>query len=153
MAARALSQAQIDAIAANGRDLLRKERAAKASETINLGNLLALGEPIPLPWGDRTYLVKPISFREGVRLQRTAMDLARFAKKAAETPEEIDALTAFAEETVDFFWSLLAPKPALNPFADVTPQGVAYLLDFFSRCLTRQASRSPAGTGRNSLTM
>ena len=142
MAARALSQAEIDAIAANGRVLLQKERAAKAPEIVNVGHAATMDGPIPLLWGETEFTVGPISYTNALRLQKAQMELARWATKPAETAEEVGAQVAFMVETLNLFWSLLVPKPPTNPFADATPWEVGHLIPFFCTCLTMQRGQS-----------
>ena len=142
MAARGLAQAEIDRLAAEGRAQLLKERAAHAPEIVNIDSALSLGEPVPLLWGEQEYSVKPISYREGLRLQRYSLHFAEFARKPPQDEAGIDELDAFLADVLAFMHGLLRPKPSANPFADATPWEVGALLPFFSACLTKQGGQS-----------
>lgn len=150
---RALSQAQIDEIAANGRTLLQREREAAAGRAINVDNALALGQPVPLLWDGVEYSVRQISYRQGLQFQKAALEFRRWGEKPPETPEEIDAQEAFVQEVLDLMHGLLDPRPHDNPFADASPWEVGHLAAFFLTCQTKQRGRSRLRTGSSRLMM
>jgi hypothetical protein len=148
MPARAIPQAEIDRLAAEGAAQLRKERAANAPAVLNLDAVLALGEPFALPYRGQEYPVKAISYREGVALQKAGLEMERMAKRA--TPpsiEEVQAQAEFVDRLLGLLHSLLEPRPAENPFLDATPLEVGVLLGKSCGFLMRQndPSRSRAG--------
>lgn len=142
---RALSQAEIDAIAANGRELLRKERAQAAPKVVNLDAAIALNEPIPLLWDGVEYSVRPISYRAGLQLQKASMEIQRWAEHPPRTPAEVERQEAFVADLLALMHSLLDPRPRENPFADASPWEVGQLAAFFLMCQTRQRGRSRLG--------
>lgn len=145
---KALSQAEINRISAQGVALLRAERQAPA--VLNLQNALALGEPIPLVWSGTRYTAKPLSWRDGLALQRLEKQMKGWSK--AETVEEVEDAEAELVEALALFHSFLDPKPAENPFADASPLEVGELLGFFCLCLTiRSAPKSGASRFRMSM--
>ena len=113
---KALSQKDIDRIASEGRKLLRTQRGEV--QVLNVANALTLGQPIPLMWGDTEYKVKPISYRDGLELQRAELAMQRWAKQPPKSEEELEDMEADLIGTLALFHSLLDPRPDANPFAD-----------------------------------
>lgn len=140
-------QREIDRLAAEGRLELLRDRKAAALDPINLEAALALGQPIPLLWREVVYLVGDISVPNALKLQRINLRYTKHGEGGGVPSEQdIDAFEALYLETVDLFWSLLDPKPAVNPFSDLTPREVGELIPFFFVCLTMQnSSRRAAG--------
>lgn len=141
---KALSQSQIDAIAAQGRKLLQADR--EPPKYLNLANALALGQPLVLPFRGVEYPAKIISYREGIGLQIADLQRSHRANNPAQTVEEAEDDEVQIIQTLALFHSLLDPIPEVNPFADATPWEVAFLLGFFSLCLTTQNARQSAGS-------
>lgn len=141
MAARALPQAEIDRLAAEGAAQLRRERAASAPKVINNEAALQLGEPIPLVWDGTTYAVRSISYRDGLQIQRAQLWIEQMAQNPATTPEEVEDAEAELIQALVLMHSLLADPPEQNPFVDASPAEVGALLGFFSASLTMQSGR------------
>lgn len=137
----ALSQAQIDAIAANGRELLRRQRAA-APSPVNVGHALELGQPLQLDWRGQRLEVRQLSYRDGLQLIRAQLVIGRMEANPPSTVEEIEDCEAAIVEMLALFHDCLADPPAANPFGDATPQEVGHLLGFFLACQMRQGGRS-----------
>lgn len=147
MAARAHSDSAIERLAAEGAAQLRKQRAANAPDVVNVGNALALGEPIPLVWAGVDYTVRPISYRDGLQLQGASLFLSRMREHPPQTVEEVDDCEVELIQMLALFHSLIEPKPEANPFADASPQEVGALLGFFWASLTIQGGQSPSRMG------
>ena len=151
--ARALSQAQIDAIAANGRALLQKERAKASPKVVNIDNALALGAPIPLVWDGEEYRVGPIAYHDGLRLQKASLRFKAWGENPPQSEEALDEQGAYVADLLDFMHGLLHPKPSENPFASASPWEVGQLAAFFLMCQTKQRDRSRLGTDPRRFTM
>jgi hypothetical protein len=142
---RALSDAEIQQLAARGAAELRVQRAASAPKTVNTDEALALGQPIPLLWSGVRYTIRPISYREGLTLQRAAVLTEEAAKNPPKTVEEIEDAEAELIQTLALMHSLLEDAPEVNPFADASPSEVGALLGFYCACLTLQRGHSRLG--------
>lgn len=148
---KALSQSEIDRIAAQGRKLLQADR--EAPKYLNLENALALGQPIPLVWRGVELKVKALSYREGMALQRTEKLLSSWASNPAKTLEDVEEQEAELIQMLALFHSLLAAPPEANPFVDASPLEVGELLGFFSACLMIQGARPPSAASLSPISM
>jgi hypothetical protein len=140
MAARGITQAEIDRLAAQGAAELKRERTNSAPREINAAHALDLGQRIPLEWDGVTYRVAPISWRDGVRLNVVAGRI-REQEERGENADAV-ALVAAVDEALALFHSLLDPRPVENPFLIATPWEVGQLLAFFFMCRTKQVGLS-----------
>lgn len=141
---KALSQAQIDRIAADGRRLLQKDRGE--TKVLNLQNALALGQPLPLEYRGEVYTVKALSYRDGVALQIAERNLHTWATSPPQSVDELEDQDAAIIEMLVTFHSFLDPKPEENPFMEASPLEVGELLRFFCLCLMMQNAPSAAGS-------
>jgi hypothetical protein len=140
MAARGITQAEIDRLAAQGAAELKRERTNSAPREINAAHALDLGQRIPLEWDGVTYRVAPISWRDGVRLNVLSGRIQELEKGGAET--NAAELVKTVDEALNLFYMLLDPRPPENPFLIATPWEVGQLLAFFFMCRTKQVGLS-----------
>ena len=122
--------------------------AAKPPEVANADAFLALYEPTELPFRGKVYTVPPIPATSGVRLFALRRELERVRDNPPETQEEFLAFEGLYARILDLCWTLLEPRPAMNPFAKASPAEVGGLLNFFSRCLMRSSVPGQSTTGR-----
>jgi hypothetical protein len=115
---------------------------------VNLDPALGLFEPVPLFWNGLEYPLRLVTYPEGLRLQRAALELERMAHDPPTTLEEIEDAEAWYEKLVAMFWDFLDPKPLTNPFARLLPQEVGTLLHFFLSAQTKQRGPSRHQTDR-----
>lgn len=139
-------QKQIDRLAAEGRAELERERRQKTPDPINLEHALALGQPIPLLWRGVEHSVAMITVPQALTLELLQIGwLKRDANLSSEAG--VQAALALYGRTAEHFWSLLSPKPKVNPFTnpDLIPLEVGTLFSFFSVCLKIQTQSGSPG--------
>lgn len=111
---------------------------------VNRDAVLQLFHPTPLRWDGVEYSVRPITYPEGLDLERLQLAL-----QATELDEvAIASRLAAYESARNLFWSFLSPQPAENPFSDLLPEEVGALLGFFCACRTRPNAPSRFQMGR-----
>jgi hypothetical protein len=138
--AKGISQAEINRISEQGVRLLRADR--KDPVVVNLENALALGQPLPLDFRGTEYRVRPLSYRNGLELERAEKSLNRWRSNPAQNVDEVDEHEIDLLQTLALFHSLLEPVPESNPFLDASPSEVGELLGFFFACLMIQGALS-----------
>lgn len=131
-----------------------RARQKAAPEPVNHDAALSLFEPVSLRWGAATYAVRNISYVEGLQLEKLQLRLKRQSEQPHDSEAAIEAHEALVRDFLALFWGFLDPKPAANPFADLTPLEVGALAGFFSLCQRIQNHPSRMRAGRLSrLTM
>lgn len=119
------------------RETIRARQAAQP-DPINHDATLSLYEPIPLLWGGVEYRVRPISYREGLRLDRLLLRFRAMEKIEEQSESTLDAHERLVDEMLLLYASFLDPVPSINPFDDATPLEVGSLAGFFFTCRTLQ---------------
>lgn len=112
--------------------------AAPPPAPVNHDAVLQLFDLPPLEWDEETYRVRPITYPEGLQLDRLQLVLLSTGLDAA----SIDAREAAYDQACALFWSFLDPMPEQNPFFSLLPEEVGALMGFFSACRTRRSARS-----------
>jgi hypothetical protein len=132
MATRALSQPQIEQLAAEGAAQLRKERAASALAIVNVRLATTLDDDDVLVWRDgREYRVPPVPWDAGAELLEIQMALLRMSQNDQADMRQYRILMRRA---VEIFPRLIRrPFRALrpNPFRTASAPEVGALLGFF----------------------
>lgn len=131
------SREHMEQVVASMRETLRVRQAA-APEPINAVAAASLFEPIPLVWGTKTFTVRNISYREGLRLHRLSMRFEKHRQNTDPTEVDIEEHEALLSEILSLFASFLDPQPSVNPFEDASPLEVGALSGFFSICQRNQ---------------
>src|SRR5688500_17062526 len=104
---RGLTQAEIDRLAAEGARELRASRAVAGPSTVNIQEALQLGAPLTFYWQGAEYRARPISYRDGLQLERAKLYLE--PAQPATTVEEKEDEEAALVEILELFRSLLDP--------------------------------------------
>lgn len=141
----ALSQSEIDRLAAEGRRELERERAARPPAFANVENALHMAEPETLEYRGRRFRVPPVSAIGGLRLFSALERLHQAANEDAPPPVLFAAYRGVLEEMRrlarppgwrGWLWDL---RP--NPFRRATPAEIRELANFFKRYPTRSRVR------------
>jgi hypothetical protein len=122
----------------------------------NLGTVRELNGPAPLPWGRRTYAIRPIQHEDGLDLLELALRLEAVFE-GADSAEMLREYRAVVREITRRCWMLLRPRwvPAVlwrlrsNPFRRATLAEVRDILGFFGRCQTVSRVRHREATARS----
>ncbi len=118
---------------------LRADARKATPEAVNLDPALEfVGDLPPLAWDGVEYRVRPISYPEGLQLQRIQLALQDTATDA----EAIDRREAAYARACDLFGSFLNPPPVVSPFVDLHPEEVGALLGYFFALQTRRGGPS-----------
>lgn len=112
-------------------------------EVVNTGPVLELvGAPPPLVWDGIKYSVPLVSYRAGLKLQELLLAWQAMRTDTPLTLSDLRSQAAWLDDALGLMWSLVEPRPPLNPFADASPQEVGQLLGFFLACQTMSGARS-----------
>lgn len=121
----------------------------------NLDPSRELEGPAPLPWGTRTYAIRPIRHEDGLDLLELALRLEAVFEDG-DPAEMLREYRRVVREITRRCWMLLRPRwvPAFlwrlrpNPFRRATLAEVKDILGFFGRCQTTSRVRHREGTNR-----
>jgi hypothetical protein len=112
--------------------------AAPPPAPVNRDAVLQLFELPPLEWDNETYPVRPLTYPEGLQLQRLQLVLQTAETDAA----SINAREKAYDDACALFWDFLQPKPDVNPFFSLLPEEVGALMGFFFALQTKPNVRS-----------
>lgn len=146
--------------------VLAEHHTVGPPEVVNAAAVLDLGADREIEYRGRRYLARPISYREGIRLQAVLSRLGDLQKMDSAGEVRVELL-AFYRDAIDLCGRLMRPAGwrgvlwriglrGRNPFADAGEADLAVLLASFWIARTKPSVRSSAGrsiqAGRSSTT-
>lgn len=150
MPAQAISESQIERLAAEGAAQLRKERAASAPSAVGGRLAASLHEDDVLEWGGKQYRVPPVPHAEGAELMEIQSRIGQMASGAEEV--SMQEYRTLLSRAVQIFPRLIRRRLAWlrpNPFRRASSQQIGALLGFFFACQLKapNGARFPQGSG------